>query len=296
MTSNIAKRMAGLSWTVLLLPPLFVPHQALADSGVGVDTWLANILDPTGGLLSQPCDPDGTSWVAPLQRRSPTGNLYDCPPEAPLLRDLSAEWRAYGILSFGYVHAGDDRTALYNRYSDWRGDNPVLGLLDLHVENPYTGEYVEVRGSHISDDDQYYQAVYGEAGAFKIQAFIRDMPNILSTDARPIWNGVGTNALTLPASLLAGRSTPGEVGAGAAGPPGANMRGGGGRGAHAGADLAGGSQEGGAGCQRLAHPGVDGLSGPDARGAPGRAALRRRLWHRLAAELGRGGRECQAHR
>jgi hypothetical protein len=52
------------------------PTVALADSGVGVDTWRANKLDPTGGQATEPLDPNGTSWLAPGQHRSPTGSLY----------------------------------------------------------------------------------------------------------------------------------------------------------------------------------------------------------------------------
>src|SRR5271156_510009 len=79
MTSNNAKRLGGIGAALLLIPAI-----ALADSGVGVDTWRANKLDPTGGMASQTCDADGTTWLSPLVHRSPTGNLYDCPPDPSL--------------------------------------------------------------------------------------------------------------------------------------------------------------------------------------------------------------------
>jgi Putative outer membrane beta-barrel porin, MtrB/PioB len=212
MTSNNAKRLAGIGPALLLIPAI-----AWADSGVGVDTWRANKLDPTGGMASQQCDEDGTTWLSPLEHRSPTGNLYDCPPESPLALALG-DWAYYGDLELGYVHAGDDRYALWNRYTDWRENQPI-GSLDLHFERPSDGSYAVVRGSRINDDDQYYQAVYGQAGAYKVQAFMRDMPNILSTDAKPVWNGVGSNALTLPRSLTPGESTSAEVAAVSAATP-----------------------------------------------------------------------------
>jgi hypothetical protein len=217
MTSNNAKRLGGIGAALLLIPAI-----VLADSGVGVDTWRANKLDPTGGMASQRCDDDGTTWLSPLEHRSPTGNLYDCPPEPPLARALG-DWMYYGGLDFGYVHTGDDRYALWNRYADWKANQPV-GSLDLHFERPSDGSYAEVRGSRISDEDQYYQAVYGEAGAYKVQAFVRNMPNILSTDARPIWNGVGSNTLTLPRSLTPGESTSAEVAAVSAATPTQTLR------------------------------------------------------------------------
>ena len=213
MTPNNAKRLGGIAATLLLIPAI-----AWADSGVGVDTWRANKLDPTGGMASHLCDADGTSWLSPLEHHSPTGNLYNCPPESPLAYGLG-DWVYYGVLEAGYVHAGDDRYALWNRYTDYRENQPVLSSVDLHFERPSDGSYAEVRGSRINDDDQYYQAVYGQAGAYKVQAFIRDMPNILSTDARPIWNGVGSNNLTLPRSLTPGESTSAEVAAVSAATP-----------------------------------------------------------------------------
>jgi hypothetical protein len=76
-----------------------------------------------------------------------------------------------------------------------------------------------VRASRLSDDDQYYQAVFGRAGSYKVQAFIRDLPNVLSANAKPIWNGVGSNTLTLPSSLTPGGSTPEQVAAASAATP-----------------------------------------------------------------------------
>ena len=205
MTANNAMRLGGIGAALLLIPAL-----AWADSGVGVDTWRANKLDPTGGMATQQCDEDGMTWLSPLEHRSPTGNLYNCPPESPLAFALG-DWLYYGDAELGYVHAGDDRYALWNRYTDYKG-NQAVGSIDAHFERPSDGSYAEVRGSRINDDDQYYQAVYGQAGAYKVQAFIRDMPNILSTDSRSIWNGVGSNALTLPPSLTPGESTTAQVG------------------------------------------------------------------------------------
>jgi hypothetical protein len=61
--------------------------------------------------------------------------------------------------------------------------------------------------------------VYGKAGSFKAEAFVRDMPNLLSTDARSIFNGVGTNNLTLAGGLVPGGSTSAQVAAVSAAAP-----------------------------------------------------------------------------
>ena len=191
---------------------LFAAASACADTGVGVDTWRANKLDPTAGAAGQPRDERGTSWLVPGEHRTPTGNLYMCPAESPEVAE-HGDWISYGALSLGGVATGgDDDNALWNRYVKW-DSSLLLGLLDYTWERPEDGTYANVRASRISDDDQYYQAVFGRAGSYKIQAFLREVPNVLSNNARPIWNGVGSNHLTLPSSLAAGGSTPAEVAA-----------------------------------------------------------------------------------
>ena len=95
MIWNYAKRPGGIG-SILL----FISAIAWADSGVGVDTWRGNTLDPTGGKALAPCDEDGTSWLSPVEHRSPTGNLYDCPWEPPLLRALT-DWVYYGVVELG---------------------------------------------------------------------------------------------------------------------------------------------------------------------------------------------------
>jgi len=191
---------------------------AQAETGVGVDTWRATKLDPSAGATHEGCDARGTTWLDAGQRRSPTGNLYACPPPAPH-PDEHGDWQSYGVLQIGYLGTGgDDRNALWNRYVDWDSDL-ILGLLDMTFERPEDGTYANVRATRVSDDDQYYQAVFGRAGSYKVQAFLRDMPNIVSANAKSIWNGVGSNNLTLAGGLVAAGSTPAEVAAVSAAAP-----------------------------------------------------------------------------
>jgi hypothetical protein len=201
----------------LLVALLAVPVFVWADSGVGVDTWRANKLDPTGGQATEALDPDGTSWLEPGAHRSPTGNLYLTPTQTPHTDNLSV-WQIYGTFDLGYLHTTGEKTALYDRYTRWPTNGPAFDF-DVNLERPSDGSYAEVRGSRISAEDQYYQAVYGKAGAYKAEIFVRDMPNVLSTDAKSIWNGVGTNSLTLKEGLVPGGSTPAQVAAVSAGAP-----------------------------------------------------------------------------
>jgi hypothetical protein len=196
---------------------LIVPAVSWSDSGVGVDTWRANKLDPTGGEATEPLDPYGTSWLEPGHHRSPTGNLYNDPPADPHTDNLSV-WLIYGTFDVGYLHTSGEKTALFDRYTRWPTNGPAVEF-DVNAERPSDGSYSELRGSFVSAEDQYYQAVYGKAGAYKAEVFVRDLSNLLSTDAKPIFNGVGTNNLTLAGGLVPGGSTSAEVAAVSAATP-----------------------------------------------------------------------------
>jgi hypothetical protein len=193
------------------------PSLALSDSGVGVDTWRATKLDPTAGEATEPLDPDGTSWLEPGQHRSPTGNLYEAPNADEALEHVK-DWDVYGRFDLGVLHTTGERTALYDRYTIWPKNGEAFDIY-LDAERPADGSYVEVRASRLSAEDEYFEAVYGKAGAYKAELFARDLPNLLSTDAKPIFNGVGTNRLTLAGGLVPGGSTPAEVAAVSAATP-----------------------------------------------------------------------------
>lgn len=194
---------------------------APADSGVGVDTWRANPLHPDAGTSTQGCDPRGLSWLTPAPKHSPGGHLYNCPPPAPA-PDEHGNWRYFGVLELGALGLGGDRgNALYNRYVDW-DSGLILGLLAFNADRE-DGSYLRVRGSRLGDDNAYYQAMFGRAGAWKVQAFLRHAPNVLSHNARSIWDGVGSNRLVLAGGLVPAASTPAEVAAVAAAQPGQRL-------------------------------------------------------------------------
>jgi len=197
-------------------------YPATADAGdtsgsmrVG-DLQYGNALDPTGwGPLIWPKDPAGMSYLHAGMLRTPSGVLYPFPGSAPKANPLgpTTDWTYTGLLELGYVHVGGDRDAeFFRQYSGWK-NGPVLGLLYLGFYNPRTGGFADLRGSRLSADDQYYRLRAGRYGSYRVEAFYRDIPHVVATDAYPLWNGVGTTHLTLPAPLLPGQSTPAQVAA-----------------------------------------------------------------------------------
>jgi len=219
-----AKPMRKLAPLAAAIGMCLVGAPVLADSSdsarVG-DLQYGNALDPTGWAPLLWADPRGFSWLHSGMMRTPSGALYPYPPQRDDDGDAhkSGDWNWWGLLQLGYLDVGGDSDAeFFRRYSGWKS-GAALGLFALYADNPKTGQYLEFRGSRLDGDDQYYRLRAGEYGKYKIEAFYRDIPHVVSTDAYPLWNGVGSTNLTLPAPLVAGGSTPAEVAAAEQGRP-----------------------------------------------------------------------------
>jgi hypothetical protein len=170
------------------------------------DLQYGNGLDPRGWTPLMDPGTEGMSWLHPGMFRTPSGALYPY-PYSPSEKPLGGDWTYWGLLELGYIHVGGDPNAeFFRQYTDWKNGG-ALGLLALGFDNRKTGAYVEFRGSRISDHDQYYRLRAGRYGSYKVEAFYRDMPHVVSTNAYPVWNGVGSTDLTLPAGLIPGNST-----------------------------------------------------------------------------------------
>ncbi|SFS17261.1 Putative outer membrane beta-barrel porin, MtrB/PioB [Dyella sp. OK004] len=214
----------------LMLLSLALSSMAAAQVADGSDTMrvgdmqYGNALDPRGWTPVMAPGQEGFSWLHAGMLRTPTGALYPYPRDAsetPL--SAGSDWTYWGLLQLGYIHLNGDKNAeFFRQYSDWKSGF-ALGYFTLNFDNRRTGQYVEFRGSRISDNDQYYRLRAGKYGSYKLEAFYRDMPHTVSTNAYPIWNGIGSTNLTLPASLTPGGSTPAQIAAASAAAPRRNI-------------------------------------------------------------------------
>src|SRR3546814_4505326 len=93
----------------------------------------------------------------------------------------------------------------WGRFSNW--DDGVYVGANLRFEKAADGSYFDLRANHIADDSHYVRAVFGRAGKYRVQLFARSQPNITSGNARSIWDGVGSNHLTLKDGLVPAGST-----------------------------------------------------------------------------------------
>lgn len=214
----------GLVWcataSAFVLPGVSSAQFDASDTQRVGNTQFGNNLDPTGWMSFQTPDPMGMSYLHPDQLRTPTGSLYPYPLQAPAEKPLGqGDWTYHWLLQFGYLHTtGDHNAAFFQQYSAWK-DAGALGMLAFSALNRRTGQYVEFRGSRINEDNQYYRLRMGTYGSYRVEAFFRDIPHVLSTNAYPLWNGVGSTHLTLPSGITPGASTQAQVAAVEAGRP-----------------------------------------------------------------------------
>ena len=175
-----------------------------------------NALDPRGWAtdLNLPSD-DGMSLLHPDMQRTPSGALYPYPAAAHELDSTGGAWAYEASVGLGYVGTfGDDDALWFRQYTDWGDD--LIAQFSVGLEREDTGDYVEFRGSRVTEDNQFYRIRGGRAGRYRVEAFYRDIPHIVSTTAYPIWDGVGTQNLTLPDSLTPGGSPVADVAAASA--------------------------------------------------------------------------------
>lgn len=187
------------------------------DTGAGVDLQFGDRLDPTGGQAQFGCDPRGTSWLTAQTRRTPSGFLYLCPPQMSQLKAVD-DWVYNATVSLGFISAADDSNAQWQRYTGWE-DAFTVGPLTVSAYRPDDGTYVQVRGSRLNSDSQSLKVTRGRAGHYKIDLFYRAQPNVVSGNARSIWNGLGSSYLSLVDGLTPASSTPAQVSAAPAASP-----------------------------------------------------------------------------
>lgn len=193
------------------------PSASAQDTGVGVDLHFGTALQPDGIFL-RGCAPDGTSWLISERKRTPSGNLYLCPPDIPEPQPLAeTEWLYRGTLGLGYLGVNSEQATNWLRYNNW-GDG-FIGRLWLSLTRPNDGSYLDLQADHVNSDNQYFDVNGGRAGQFRFEAFGRSSVNVTSGAARPIWSGIGSSYLSLRPGLTPGGSTPAEVAAASASAP-----------------------------------------------------------------------------
>jgi len=191
----------------------------LATSLLAYPACAGDILNPSGLPVDLARDPDGLSPLSGGHTRNPTGLLYDVPFLAPAMNQSESDpdWWSSGWVRAGFLgtFGQDPKSAMLNEYGDWRS-GWLLTNLGLTAENRATALYVSGMAENVGRADQFYQVKIGRFGLFDLTTYFDRIPHLYSTEAKSLWDGVGTDRLTLRPGLSPGASFPGQVSAVAA--------------------------------------------------------------------------------
>lgn len=187
---------------------------AQASSAVGTDNHPGNLFAPGGS--NTVCYPDETG-LNPLARtpsRTPSGFLYRNPcalPEQDQSQESGSDWRTRIIVEVGAFAASGDRKAHYlNKYNDLdRG--AALSYLSVNALNSRSGGYVDLYTGSWGRNDPYLSLRGGQHGKYRVEARYNEIRHLLGTGATPLWDGVGTDTLRLPAGMTPGAGSVADI-------------------------------------------------------------------------------------
>ncbi|HSZ73846.1 MAG TPA: MtrB/PioB family outer membrane beta-barrel protein [Rhizomicrobium sp.] len=188
---------------------------ARADTGLLGGAWLGTETNPRGLIPDPPRDPNGLSLNSDVTR-TPTGLLYPLPFAYPNMTQNKSDpdWWSYGWIDAGVLgtFGSDTHSAQFREYGDWNNGFDIASL-GFVAENRKTAYYFSANAQDVGRDDQTYQLNAGRYGVFNLTLFFDATPHFLSTQAKSLWNGIGTDNLTLKDGLVPGASTTAQVNA-----------------------------------------------------------------------------------
>ena len=198
MRKHIRKLRGAFFAGLLALGLQIPPESAMAQTARGY------VLNPSGRDTTRVVEPKGMSWLRPARRRSPTGFLYPYPYEPDTLHPLSENLQGGIWLDVGgMATTGDDDETRFWRYADW-GKNFLLDSFRMSLLETKAGVYAEARGGGVGRDDGFYSAELSWLGRLRVRGSWSGIPRDYARDARSLYEGVGSDRLTLLPGLTPG--------------------------------------------------------------------------------------------
>lgn len=178
---------------------LLATGRVCADSANGPITAVGNAMNPSPGYAARNRDPAGLSPYRSPASRTPTGQLYDIPYLPREMRKSESGWEHAGTVEAGILAGGaGDRSALFRRYQDV-DNGTYLGNFGFEANKPSEARFVEILGGGLGRRDQFYDVQFGRYNDYHVKLTYSEIPHVFSTTAKPVWQGVGSGKLTLPA-------------------------------------------------------------------------------------------------
>lgn len=190
---------------------LLISSLAFASPAAGMGDPPGNNLNPTGTDITRIKSEQGLSAFKERPSRTPSGLLYDTPHAPSSYKKPNEDWQYRGSLDFGYLFGGDRRSSSkFNDYSDWR-TGPLLNYFSLSGWQEREGYFLDAQGGGVGRDDQYYQLSTGQFGTFRINGLFNQTPHTYTDNAVTLFQGVGSENLTLPPGLVPGGNSRDQI-------------------------------------------------------------------------------------
>jgi predicted porin len=151
-------------------------------------------------------DADGIGTRIPAAR-TPSGVPYNIPHDPGGEAEEKAEgWITSGFLEVGALGVwGHEHSQGWRNYKDLR-DGPYVHSFAVAGEKPREARFIELTGGAPGRSDQFYRAQAGRYNDWKVSAWYDSTPQVFTTTYRSLWNGLGSETLTL-AGLRPGGTT-----------------------------------------------------------------------------------------
>jgi MtrB/PioB family decaheme-associated outer membrane protein len=154
-------------------------------------------------------DERGLSMLRPIRHRSPSGILYPYPLRPPAWSGEKIQFRSF--IEFGYVgNSGDASEASFRKYADL-SDGFLLRRFRIEGREREGVAYFEIGGGSAGRSDQFYHAEIGHHGVFRLRGGFDSLKHVSMGDARLLFNGSGSEDLSLPAPLIPGLNSSSDV-------------------------------------------------------------------------------------
>ncbi|WP_286828843.1 MULTISPECIES: MtrB/PioB family outer membrane beta-barrel protein [Kordiimonas] len=148
--------------------------------------------------------PDGLSFINPSPR-TPSGFLYGMPRNwSPQTRTGDQGWQWHGFIEAGArITSGTTDAQGFREYAD-RSQGPSISRAVISGQNRSTGQFFNLVAGSPHRDDGYVTASMGRTGHYEVTGFFQSLRHVFATNAKPVWDGVGTGHLRLPNDLMPG--------------------------------------------------------------------------------------------
>lgn len=183
---------------------LWTTSPAQAGQG-GQGGTVGNALNPRAISSVATQDPDGLGIAE--HSRTPTGLLIPDPPRIKQPSKTASGLLYRATVEFGAIGlSGESTRAKFKEYKDLES-GAYLNTFTVNLEKPERAFHVDALGGGLGREDQYLALDMGRYNAWRVRGAYSEVPHVFTTTYHSLWDGLGTDNLTLRGGLRPGGVT-----------------------------------------------------------------------------------------